>query len=195
MPICSSITLTYQLKSLILPFSTDQKSAPGTSSLALFPLITPAGESNVRVKVPRPDSSIRNDIPYVVNSMEYPVNVCSMLAQQIHQPGQFLTAEGLNAGTDHAVAAKQLDESLHVHDVALALLGKEGTKDFPSRPRLLPRIPKSKFRIHAQRAFVAASMSSAAGPGDASRVHSALDRLYRRKFRTWERRYRSIDSW
>src|SRR5438309_10073428 len=136
MPICSSITLrlTYQLKSLILPFSTDQKSAPGTSSLALFPLITPAGESNVRVKVPRPDGSIRNDIPYDVNSMEYPVNVWSKLAQQIH-PGQFLTAEGRNAGTDHAVAAKQLDESLHVHDVALALLGKEGTKDFLSRAR------------------------------------------------------------
>ena len=66
--------------------------------------------------------------------MEYPVNVWSKLAQQIH-PGQFLTAEGLNAGTDHAVAAKQLDESLHVHDVALALLGKEGTKDFLSRAR------------------------------------------------------------
>ena len=78
--------------------------------------------------------------------MEYPVNVWSKLAQQIHHPGQFLTAEGLNAGTDHAVAAKQLDESLHVHDVALALLGKEGTKDFHTRPRRLPRIPNSKFR-------------------------------------------------
>jgi hypothetical protein len=33
--------------------------------------------------------------------MEYPVNVWSKLAQQIHHPGQFLTAESLNAGTDH----------------------------------------------------------------------------------------------
>jgi hypothetical protein len=56
---------------------------------------------------------------------------------------------------------------LHVHDVALALLGKEGTKDFHTPAGLLPRIPKSKFPIHAQRAFVAASKSSVAGPGDA----------------------------
>ena len=96
-----------------------QFARPGTSSLAPFTLITPAGESNVPVKVPRPDGSIRNDIPYDVNSMEYPVNVWSKLAQQIHHPGQFLTAEGLNAGTDHAVAAKQLDESLHVHALSL----------------------------------------------------------------------------
>jgi len=52
-------------------------------------LITPAGESNVRVKVPRPDSSIRNDIPYDVNSMEYPVNVWSKLAQQYTTQGSF----------------------------------------------------------------------------------------------------------
>src|SRR5258708_31928196 len=62
--------------------------------------------------------------------MEYPVNVWSKLAQQTHHPGQFLTAEGLNAGTDHAVAAKQLDESLHVHDVALALLGRRVRRIF-----------------------------------------------------------------
>lgn len=51
--------------------------------------------------------------------------------------------------------------------LALALLGKESTKDIHPRPGLLPRIPKSKFRIQAQRAFVAASKSSVAGPGDA----------------------------
>src|SRR6266404_2973341 len=60
---------------------------------------------------------------------------------------------------DRGGEVRLYDESLHVHDVALALLGKEGTKDFHTRPRRLPRIPNSKFRIHAQRAFITASMS------------------------------------
>jgi hypothetical protein len=68
---------------------------------------------------------------------------------------------------DRGGEVRLYDESLHVRDVALALLGKEGTKDLLSRPRRLPRIPSSKFRIHAQPAFVAASMSSVAGHGDA----------------------------
>jgi len=57
----------------------DHTSAPGTSSLAPFPLITPAGESNVRVKVARPDSSIRNDIPYY-GLGQNPKVVCSRFA-------------------------------------------------------------------------------------------------------------------
>ena len=54
---------------------------------------------------------------------------------------------------DRGGEVRLYDESLHIHDVALALLGEEGTKDFHTRPRRLPRIPNSKFRIHAQRVY------------------------------------------
>jgi hypothetical protein len=44
--------LTWQLNSLIFPFSMYQKSAHGTSSLALVGWITPPGQLNGPVKVP-----------------------------------------------------------------------------------------------------------------------------------------------
>jgi hypothetical protein len=51
--------------------------------------------------------------------MEFPVKVGSQLAHEHHHVAQLLAAVALLASVDHAVVGEQVDESLHVHDVAL----------------------------------------------------------------------------
>src|SRR5689334_24694488 len=68
-----------------------------------------------------PDRELdRYDAPHNVDTMEFPVNVGSQLAHEDHRVAQMHAAEALLAdGIEHAVVGEQVDEPLHVHDIAL----------------------------------------------------------------------------
>jgi len=81
--------------------------------------MTPAGDSNGTGEG-APDRQLdRDDVPHDVNPMEFPVKVGSQLAHEHHHVARLLAAVALLASVDHAVVGEQVDESLHVHDVAV----------------------------------------------------------------------------
>jgi hypothetical protein len=81
--------------------------------------MTPAGDSNGTGEGAPDRQLVRRTFPHDVNPMEFPVKVGSQLAHEHHHVAQLLAAVALLASVDHAVVGEQVDESLHVHDVAL----------------------------------------------------------------------------
>ena len=64
-------------------------------------------------------------------TVEFAVNVGSQLAHEDHWVAQMLTAEALLAdGIEHAVVGEEVDEPLHVHDVALGRIVRAAHNGF-----------------------------------------------------------------
>src|SRR6266576_3614352 len=117
-------TPIWQLNSWILPSRTYQKSAVGMSGLSPRRL-DHAGGRLERPEEGAPDRQLdRDDVPEHVDPVQLPVNVGKQLAHPDDHIAQVLTPVALLArhtadAVEHTVLSEQIDEPLHVHDVAL----------------------------------------------------------------------------